>query len=284
MSIKLIAKNQTPQQRFLDEFTLEIVLNLLKARIESIKQKEAEEKTKKAVEVEKLKLKFQQYSQPTVRSLQPQEATTQKLQIVPELKQEKTIPMPIQIQPIKQNIPQKPIKTFHKEINEPPQKFQLQPQKQVNVLSPEINSTKNAIDKILFLINNPQISHIECRAENTNVVIRKSGQMTRTEIILSKEEILQVIKYFSEKAKIPLIEGLLLAHVDNLEISATISESSSSSFIIKKIQQNQNPFQMANQFQNPNSMNQNPLLKKMSTPLPSLPNNKNTASRINTLR
>ena len=51
------------RKKFLDEFTLEIILNLLQIRIDIIKQKEEEERVRRVVEAEKLKLKFKQYAE-----------------------------------------------------------------------------------------------------------------------------------------------------------------------------------------------------------------------------
>ena len=98
-----------------------------------------------------------------------------------------------------------------------------------------LGENKSAIDKILMMLNNTQITHIECPSENANVIIKRMGHAIKTDIILKKEELISIVKYYSEKARIPLIEGMLIARVDNLEISAVVSESSRSSFIIKKI-------------------------------------------------
>jgi type IV secretory pathway ATPase VirB11/archaellum biosynthesis ATPase len=90
--------------------------------------------------------------------------------------------------------------------------------------------------KILFLIKDQLITSIECPGVNKNVIIKKAGNIIKTQIVLEKEEIMAIIKTFSDKAKIPLVEGMLIARIDNLEISAVVptSASTSPSFIIKK--------------------------------------------------
>jgi len=57
----------------------------------------------------------------------------------------------------------------------------------------------------------------------------------RTNIILNKEEIDQIIKKFSETAKIPLYEGIFRVVVGKLILSAIISDVIGSKFIIKKM-------------------------------------------------
>ena len=91
----------------------------------------------------------------------------------------------------------------------------------------------------------PQISYIECPGENQNIMIKKAGHTLKTQITLSKEEMISIINSFSEKTRIPLIEGLLSAKYENLEISAIVSNIISPSFMIRKELQilNQNPNQ-----------------------------------------
>ena len=57
----------------------------------------------------------------------------------------------------------------------------------------------------------------------------------RTNIILSKEDISDVIKKFSETTKIPLQEGIFRVAIGKLILSAIISEVIGSKFIIKKM-------------------------------------------------
>ena len=57
----------------------------------------------------------------------------------------------------------------------------------------------------------------------------------KTNIVLDKEDIDQIIKAFSEKARIPIHGGILKMVVGRLVLSAIISEIIGSKFIIKKM-------------------------------------------------
>ena len=57
----------------------------------------------------------------------------------------------------------------------------------------------------------------------------------KTNIILSREEVDQIIKKFSETTKIPIQEGIFKVVVGKLILSAIISEVIGSKFIIKKM-------------------------------------------------
>ena len=88
--------------------------------------------------------------------------------------------------------------------------------------------------KIILLSRDPLIEYIECVSEGQGIIIKKAGQTIKTQITLTKEEIVTIIKDFSEKTRIPLIEGMLNARYGTFEISAIVSDIISPSFIIRK--------------------------------------------------
>jgi len=98
-------------------------------------------------------------------------------------------------------------------------------------------STKGEIDlgKINNFIQDPVIRMIECNGPNQGVIIAGSMGKKETTITLTKEEIEEIIKKFSEEAKIPLQEGFFKVAVKKLIISAIYSESVGSKFIIQKL-------------------------------------------------
>jgi hypothetical protein len=57
----------------------------------------------------------------------------------------------------------------------------------------------------------------------------------KTGIVLSKDEIDEIINKFSEASKIPLGEGVFRVAVGKLVFSAIVSDVVSSKFIIKKL-------------------------------------------------
>ncbi len=91
------------------------------------------------------------------------------------------------------------------------------------------------LGKLEILLKDPLIQTIECLGPGRNVLVKKFDKINVTKLILSQEEINQVITEFSNEAKIPLLGGILKAAVGNMVISAVTSEFAGSRFIINKI-------------------------------------------------
>ena len=89
--------------------------------------------------------------------------------------------------------------------------------------------------KITPFIKDPAVSSVECKRAEEKISIKKLGQTIDTDIKLNEREINSIIKAFSEKTRIPIIEGILKTRSNNLEIFAVISKFSTSRFIITKI-------------------------------------------------
>jgi hypothetical protein len=153
-------------------------------------------------------------------------------------------------------------KSVHREVQSPPQSLPISREQimQKSILIQNIKPTVQEIPaanispaqnialepgeinfgKIIALARDPLVTYIECAGESKNIVIKKTGQTFKTSLTLAKEEIIAIIKDFSEKTRIPLVEGMLNARYQNLEISAVVSELIPPSFIIRKdIIQNQ---------------------------------------------
>jgi len=190
------------EQEFIDKFTEEIIMNFVSEIKEEIKFEKEMKRAQREVELEKMRQKFSKYGE------------AQKTQIIQR-------PMPQQIQrptPLPQ-LPRTP----------PIQNIKVQ---EVNIqVKPE---DINFFGKIQELINDNLVTYIECPGEDKNIIIRKAGATVSIPITLKNDEELAIIKSFSKKARIPLIEGMLNARISNLEISAVVSEGAGSSFIIRK--------------------------------------------------
>lgn len=102
-------------------------------------------------------------------------------------------------------------------------------------LKPTPTNLEIDLGKLNPLIKDPLVKDIETLGGNQNVIV--SGMMGRkkTNIILSREEIEEIIKKFSETAKIPVHEGIFKVVVGKLIFSAVISNIIGSKFIIKKM-------------------------------------------------
>ncbi len=91
-----------------------------------------------------------------------------------------------------------------------------------------------AMRKINALLNDRFVSSVECQGPGKPLLVKRAGRIQSTGIILREDEIEQIINYFSEKARIPVVDGMLKAAVENLLISAVVSEVVGSRFIITK--------------------------------------------------
>jgi len=117
-------------------------------------------------------------------------------------------------------------------------KQQLPPRFQY--LKPIPSNLEVDLDKLNPLIKDPLVQEIECFGANKNIVVSGTMGRKKTEIQLTREEIEEVIKNFSEKSRIPMQEGLFKVVVGRLMFSAVISNIVSSKFVIKKIGQSSN--------------------------------------------
>ncbi len=96
---------------------------------------------------------------------------------------------------------------------------------------PEI---KIDLGKLNPLIDDPVVQTIECNGPNEKIIIRDPSQKV-TDIVLSKEEIDDIIQKFSDAGKIPITEGVFRVAVGKLVLSAIVSNVVGSKFIIKKL-------------------------------------------------
>jgi len=211
--------------RFLEKFTEEILL-ALQARIKVKKEEIKEEKrASKEIEAEKIRIKFI----PSITN-QP---TPIKRPVLLDFKTKKT--------PVFQLKKKQTIEKTTIEVGK-----EIKPM-QMKVTTLEHSSTNEyEIDfgRLTSIVLNPSVTYIDCSGPNKDITI-KAGKIFLADITLSKEEIESIIKAFSERARIPLIEGMLKARVKNLEIAAVVSLAGSS-FVLKKYQEISNQIQPNN--------------------------------------
>lgn len=102
-----------------------------------------------------------------------------------------------------------------------------------------IQQQLSATEKLNTLIRDPYVTEIECNGAENVLSVRKSGMIQNTQINLSIEEIYEIIAEFSQKTRIPVINGRIKAALNDLIITAVMSESLGPRFIIQK----KKPFQ-----------------------------------------
>ncbi len=108
-----------------------------------------------------------------------------------------------------------------------PQRFQY--------LKPIPTDTPINLGKLNPLIADPFVKSIECDGPEENIKVITPKGMKKTGIILSKEEISQIIENFSVAARIPYQEGIFKVVVGRLVLTAIISDVVNTRFIIRKI-------------------------------------------------
>ena len=102
-------------------------------------------------------------------------------------------------------------------------------------LKPTPTTTEIDLGRLNPLVQDPLVKVIECNGPDENIIAHGSMGTKPTNIILKKEEIDEIIKKFAEAAKIPQDEGVFKAVFGKLILSAIISETVGSKFVIRKI-------------------------------------------------
>ncbi|MBU4069391.1 MAG: hypothetical protein KJ646_00240 [Nanoarchaeota archaeon] len=106
---------------------------------------------------------------------------------------------------------------------------------QFQYLKPIPTQKQIDLSKLNPLIKDPQVKIIECNGVDQNIIVKGNMGTKKTNIILNKIEIDNVIKKFSEETRIPVQGGVFKVAIGKLIFSAIISEVISSKFIINKM-------------------------------------------------
>ena len=236
MSLKQI--EQTERITFLKKFTAEFLIN------------SEEEKPPKSIEIEKIKQKFlepvklEKDFEKSInvsffqKPIYPREIKKELKHSIkkPLLKLKKRKPILHRIKTLR-----KPILKKTKQITKPIIKQitkSISPQAQaLTNIQPKAQArpAEFGLGNLEPLIKDVSIQSIECPGPRKNILVKQYNKINVTKTILSQEEITNIINNFSEKARIPIMGGILKAAVGDLIISAIISEFVGSRFIINKI-------------------------------------------------
>lgn len=165
---------------------------------------------------------------------------SKKQQIIFPQKQEiKSIPNPNFQIPAKIETHQA---TIQKIISKPiiKQQFPTPQQQRIPIKIPEYQTKVQTIqninltDKIQPILKDPRVQSIECLGPGKNIMVKKDGAVMSTSFSMSKEEIDSFLGNISKETKIPIIAGVFKAALNNLIITAVVSEYVGSRFIIQK--------------------------------------------------
>lgn len=101
---------------------------------------------------------------------------------------------------------------------------------------PSITEQKTdiGIPKIDNILKDPKVMTVECPGPNKPVMIYKNGSIQTSNILLTGDEINNVMKNFSEKTRIPIMSGVFKAAFGNLIVTAVMSDFVGTRFIIQK--------------------------------------------------
>jgi len=101
-------------------------------------------------------------------------------------------------------------------------------------LRPTPTNVQIDLGKLNPLIKDPVVDSIDCNGPDEKILVR-TPKIKKTNIILNKEEIDEIIQRFAQTAKIPIQEGIFKVAVGRLIITAIISSVIGSRFTIKKM-------------------------------------------------
>ena len=90
------------------------------------------------------------------------------------------------------------------------------------------------LNRLQALLRDPNIISVECPGPDKPLIINRRGRPQPVNLILSTDEISQVMKEVSEKTKIPIVSGVFKAALGNLLVTAVISDFVGTRFVIQK--------------------------------------------------
>lgn len=217
-----LKNNFDKRELFLLLFTKEILKNSMGGMLHLRKVIESEEKNRPQIKQTKSQIKTEDRT-PLIKSILSQE---------PKPNEELSVLAPVRIKPHRKEISGKPQEVF----KYPPLKIP-EPKLPVEFQYLRPIPTRKEIDlgKLNPLINDPAVQIIECEGPDKPIIV--SGAMGRkpTPIILSNEDIEDIISKFSSASKIPVDVGVFKVVVGRLIFSAIISDVVPSRFIIRKM-------------------------------------------------
>jgi hypothetical protein len=94
--------------------------------------------------------------------------------------------------------------------------------------------SSGAYQQIENFLRNPAVQLIECSGPGKNILLKVKNKINMTRLVLNERGIEEVITNYANQAGVPVMGGVLKAAVDDLVISAVVSEYVGSRFIISR--------------------------------------------------
>jgi hypothetical protein len=166
---------------------------------------------------------------------------------VPDLKIKENKPLKQRIIDTKFKIQPKHQFLKPKSVPLPIKKIYSHPIKQKESINYQVIEQNNNfginLGKINPLIYDKEVTIIECPGADKFILVKKEGKINLTKMKISQDEIEQIINEFSQKSRIPTMEGIFKAIVGDCSINAVITDSQAHRFIIYK----KSPYSMMGQ-------------------------------------
>ena len=159
--------------------------------------------------------------------LKPEMQKNNQIQMVPQFLK----PIQIKKQFIQSNNANIPLKNIQPKFNNYQRKDIFSNQNIPNI--------KSGTESLNALIRNPAINEIECIGVDNPLMIKIRGMTQKTQVKLTIEEIYDLIAEFSQKTRIPVINGSIKAALNNMIITAVLSETLGPRFILQKMRRPQ---------------------------------------------
>ena len=188
------------REEFIKKFVLALIINSHEPEKEYVHEiettKEKELFTPSIATPEKIALQLQ----PRVKVSLPRVSSVKPQQTIPKVQS------PIALPPVQ---PQKPLKPGEK-----------------------LDSIH--LGKVAQILLDPAVISVECGGPGRALSVNRSGALQNTNVILTKDEIDNIMNNFSDKTRIPLISGVFRAAFKDLLLTAVISEFVGTRFLIEK--------------------------------------------------
>ncbi len=91
-----------------------------------------------------------------------------------------------------------------------------------------------SLRKLQPFIIDPSVRSIECPGPGKPLLVMRNGRAQVVSILLTQEEITEILKEMSQKTRIPLLPGLFKTAWGSLLLTAVVSEFVGTRFIIEK--------------------------------------------------
>ncbi len=100
---------------------------------------------------------------------------------------------------------------------------------------PSPSNEKIDLGDLNIYLDDPSISSVECNGPETLLIIRRGRELRRSDIVLTNDQIQEILRAFSRAAKIPINEGVFRVAIGRVILTAQVSGELGTKFILSKM-------------------------------------------------